>query len=85
MKVLDVENLKDRPYEEVRDHAWYWALQESVSSLIKRYPTAEFKDIETLFEEENNCKIHYTYEGKQPTVIIFDQDSDYTMFILKWA
>lgn len=84
MKVLDVSNLNQR-VDTIKDQGWFWALQNSIKSLMARYPRAAKGELEILFEEENKCKLHYRYEGQHPTVIIFEREEDWTMFILRWA
>ncbi len=84
MKVLDISDLPQR-IDTVKNEGWYWALQNSIKSVMKRYPNAVKGEHEQIFEEENKCKIHYKYEGQAPTVIIFEREQDWVMFVLRWA
>ena len=84
MKVLDVENIGNKTYAELREQAWFIALQNSINDSNQRYPTVDNKERDALFEKENNCQINYCYNSVIPRSIIFKRDQDYTMFIMRW-
>jgi hypothetical protein len=85
MKVLNVENLYSTPLDDLCAQAWYNALQNSIKDSNQRYPSADAKERDLMFERENCCQINYAYESRVPRSIVFEREQDYTMFILRWA
>lgn len=64
------------------------AVENAVMAMRERHPgtlnhgvNPEDKAFDRLFEQVHKCRIEYTC----PHTIIWDDDRDYTMFLLKWS
>jgi hypothetical protein len=59
------------------------ALVNAVESLQKEYPNANTQDgdLERLFERKHNVRVILG----PPCVVIWENDADYTKFVLEWS
>ena len=85
----------DIPYREEDSHLIKMdqvpaALQNAISKTFDLYPkivnNEKTKDMrfDRLFEKLYNCRIEYN-ENNAVSRIVWDNDHDYTMFLLKWV
>ena len=47
---------------------------------------SQTKDFDRLFEQLNKCRVEYGTRGEdQPDRIIWPNDRDYTLFLIRWS
>lgn len=85
MKILEVEDIQQRPYADLHDQAWFIALQNSIRDMYVRYPNLESLERDKVFEQENKCQVNYRFNSRIVRNITFSREQDYIMFILRWA
>lgn len=67
------------------------AVLTAVSETAKKYPNCQNDGanqnfpFDRLFEKLYNCRIEYHEDNVEVGRIIWDDDYDYTMFLLRWA
>ena len=83
MKILDIELM--RKDETLLEQTWWPVVFNSVNDLMKRYPNMDTETRDKIFEYENCCRINYTINSENVRSIQFDQDKDWTKFLLKWS
>lgn len=65
------------------------ALTRAIITTVEQYPTVrnetEERDFDRLFENLYNCRVEYAAGEIIPSRVIWPDERDYTVFLLRWA